>query len=126
MYIYMKNLVKIPMLLFAIFCIGVKPEISLASVPQGTYVEFKMTSDKANGLIKIYSLDGNTRSETNIEMPAMQGNATKMIIITKKDSSDIVYILNENSKTYIEINSKDKKAKAENDEYEITVLGKEK
>jgi hypothetical protein len=122
----MKNLIKLIMLLFAIFCIEVIPIITLASVQQGIYAEYKMTSDKGNGLMKMYFFDGNSRTETNIEIPGMPGNGTMMIMITKKDSSDIIYIVNESSKTYTEMNSKAIKAEVVKDEIEITVLGKEK
>ena len=122
----MKNFIKYSLLLFAIFSFSINSEISLASGTQGTYVEFKITSDKVNGLIKIYSLNGNTRAETNIQIPGMSGNGTKMIMITREDSADIVYMLNESSKTYTEMNTKDAKKYKKGYEYEVTVLGNEK
>jgi len=94
---------------------------------QGAYIEYKMTSEKNNisGTVKTYSLDGNSRTEIALQMPSMPGGGINVITIIKKDAPDTVYMLNEKNKSFsATANTKDKAN--DDEEYEITILGKEK
>ena len=124
----MKTIIKSAILLFAIICIEFTPVITFASGPQGIYAEYKMTSSKVNSLMKTYTFDGNNRTEVNMAIPGMPGNLQNMvmIMITKKDSSGNIYLLNTSSKTYTVINSNAEIDKVKNDSIDIKIIGKEK
>lgn len=94
---------------------------------QGAYIEFKMTGDSGVlGTSKIYTRDGSTRSEINMASPQAPAGF-KWISLTLKDKPMKAYTLNENLKTYSEIDLSTTAAK-ENDstQYEVTVISKEK
>jgi hypothetical protein len=94
---------------------------------QGAYVEFKMTGDSGVlGTTKIYTRDGSSRSEINMASPQVPGGY-RWVSLTLKDKPQKSYMLNENARTYSEIDLSTTAAK-ENDstQYEVTVLGKEK
>lgn len=94
---------------------------------QSTYVEFKMAGDSGVlGTTKVYTKDGNSRSEVNMASPQAPGGF-KWITLTLKDKPLKAYTLNENTKTYSEMDLSATAAK-ENDstQYDITILGKEK
>lgn len=95
---------------------------------QGMYLEFNITGSGATGTVKTYSLDGNSRTETEMELAAMQGKKMTIVTVTKQDSPNVVYTLNESNKTYSATNSNNfAGAKPKTvDDYEITVLGNEK
>ena len=94
----------------------------------GIYVEFKITSDHVSGTVKTSCLDGNSRSDMDMEMN-MGGNTRQMnnTTLIRKDAPNTVYMLNETSKTYTESDiSKSHAVASDDEEYDITVLGKEK
>jgi hypothetical protein len=76
-----------------------------------------------NGTTKSYTLNGNTRSEANIVIGTMP-NPMNTVSLTMQGNPGIVYTLDEQHKTYSEMSvaGRDK----ENEDYEVTVLGKEK
>jgi hypothetical protein len=97
---------------------------------QGYYFEFKMTSDKANGNVKTWSQNGNSRSEVsmNIGDPDYAPMTNHVVVaLTLKDNPNMVYMLDVDKKNYSEMDvSKRPDAKDAPDDYEVTVLGKEK
>jgi hypothetical protein len=97
---------------------------------QGCYFEFKMTSDKANGNMKTYAQDGNSRSEVsmNIGDPNSAPMMNHVVVaLMLKDNPDKVYMLDVDKKTYSEMDvSKRPDAKDSPDDYEVTLIGKEK
>lgn len=96
------------------------------SFAQGFYMEMKMSTEKGEmGTMKVYSQDGNSRSEM-----AMTGGpmAVNMATLMLKSDPAKIYMLNETNKTYSEydVNSKDEYKDADVADYDITVIGKEK
>ena len=92
----------------------------------GVYVEFKMSGGKFSGTSKVYSCDGNTRSEMNIVTPAMP-NPIATVSLILKDAPEKIFTLNEKDKTYSEMEiNKDRISHNSDVEYEVTVIGKEK
>lgn len=98
---------------------------------QGYYIEYKLSSsggDEGNvtGLMKSYAQDGNSRMEMNMNVAGV--GAMDMVSLSLKGSPNVVYLLNEKSKTYTELNSTDSEDWKDypQSEYEVTVIGKEK
>ena len=94
----------------------------------GAHIEYKLTSDVgATGNITVYYMDGNSRTEMLMNVPQLPGGAINMTTITQKDKANTHYQLNDKNKTYKEIVSNPSdKAKEENQECVVTVLGHEK
>ena len=113
---------KLSIAIFITFC-----TISQLLAQGSAYVEFKMTGDSGIvGTTKIYTRDGNSRSEINMASPQSPGGF-KWITLTLKDKPQKAYTLNENTKTYSEMDISASASK-ENDstQYEVTLVGKEK
>ncbi len=108
--------------------IGLVVTAMAALAQNGAHLEYKMSSDQnMNGTMVAYYLDGNSRSEMQMNIPAMPGGKMNMIYITQKDKPTTHYQLNETAKTYKEIvTTSDDKVKDENQECAVKVLGKEK
>jgi hypothetical protein len=98
-----------------------------AAFAQGFYFEMKMSSAKQGpmGSMKVYAQDGNSRSEINVTTPIGPMN---IVALSLKASPNSVYMLSEKDKTYSETDiSKSEQWKDNSpDDYEVTVLGKEK
>ena len=93
---------------------------------QGVYLEYQISATGKTGMsgtIKTYALDGNSRSEMAIQV----GAGITMVTLFKKDVPDTMYLLNEKNKTYSASSTHPKGTASKADEdYEITVIGKEK
>jgi uncharacterized protein DUF4412 len=96
-----------------------------ATYAQGFYFEMKMSSSKQGpmGTMKAYVQDGNTRSQISMTSPM----AMEIVTLTLKTTPNTVYMLSDKDKTYSEVDiSKSEQWKdSPQDEYEITVIGKE-
>ena len=94
---------------------------------QGYYMEMKMsTADNANmGVVKVYAQDGNSRSEINLTTP---GGPMDMLTLILKSTPNTLYVINAKGKTYSEmdISQNNQYKDLPQEEYEVTVLGKEK
>ena len=90
---------------------------------EGIYLEFKITVASMTGNNKVYSSDGDTRSEITMVSDAMP-NPYSAITLVLHNAPDKVYNLNEKDKTYSETDA-GKSSENNDDDYEITVLGKE-
>lgn len=95
---------------------------------EGAYVEYKITSDNnMNGTMKMLYNNGNSRVEMEMVMPASMGGAPiNMTSLILKDEPKRVYMLNEEKKTYTTFDMKGTGSYDDADNYEITVVGKEK
>jgi hypothetical protein len=96
------------------------------SFAQGFYFEMKMSSNKqAMGTMKVFAQDGNSRSEINVTTPM---GPMDMVTLSLMSNPTTIYMLDDKKKTYSEIDaSKSDQWKDESaDDYEITILGKEK
>ena len=93
---------------------------------EGIYIEFKMTGSKFSGTSKTYSMDGNTRSEMTMTSPAMPAPFTTASLVLHS-TPDVVYSIIEKDKTYSELATGTGKSqhKADESDYEVTVIGKE-
>lgn len=97
---------------------------------QGYYVEYKLSSTTgtqggASGSMKTYTEGGNTRTEMSMNTAMGSFNMVNLLL---KSTPGSVYMLDEKSKTYTEIKSTDDEQWKDyaQDDYEVTVLGKEK
>lgn len=94
-------------------------------------MEMKLSSTgntSFSGTFKIYAQDGNARTEMKMAIPQMPGGGMNLIMLKLKADDSNVFMLNEKDKTYTEYsttNNDDYKDYPQN-EYEVTVLGKEK
>jgi hypothetical protein len=97
------------------------------SFAQGAYIEFKMTSaDGVSGSTKVYTRDGSVRSVTDIASPQAPGGMHWVSLILK-DNPNKSYQLNENAKTYSEIDlTKNFKKENDSSQFEVAIVGKEK
>ena len=100
---------------------------SYAAFAQGFYMEMKLSSsDKGDmGVMKAYSQDGNNRSEIDITTPM---GPLAVVTIILKGTPNTLYMINEKGKTYSEndITKNNQYKDYPQDDYEVTVLGKEK
>jgi hypothetical protein len=104
---------------------------TIYAIGQGAYVEYKLSSGEGvGGTMKMYFQDGNSRSEMEMQIPGMPGGGMNNASVYLKSNPDKIYMLNEKNKTYSEMDiSKLDNAQQpaeKNDEYEVTVVGKEK
>ena len=121
---------KVILVILAVFCSSL--------LHAGIYVEFKMTGAAGSkgdpgiqGTMKAWYQDGNTRSQSQMEMPGGMGRMPgmpdmgNMIMLLLRDQPDKTFMLDEKNKTYSEILKNQGKKDLE-EEYEITVIGQEK
>lgn len=94
-----------------------------AFAKEGKYLEFKISGGPINGTAKVWSADGNTRSEMNMTTPASPNPINVATLVLAADPGK-AYTINEKDKTYTE--SSTGKTDNNDDDYEITVIGKEK
>lgn len=90
----------------------------------GQYFEFSIRSlskPGQNGTIKSWYQDGNTRSEVHFEHQPMMG---QMVGLTLKDRPGKVFLLNEASRSYMEV-ADDQEDENKNVEYSFQNLGTE-
>ena len=101
--------------------------LSYAAFAQGFYMEMKMSSSERGdmGLMKVYSQDGNSRSEVSMNIP---GGPMTIATLFLKSNPNVVYMLNEKSKSYTEtdITKNSQYKDFPQQDYEVTVIGKEK
>ncbi len=104
---------------------------SINGFSQGFYMEYNIIADKgAAGNMKTYAQDGNSRSEISFSMAGSSASpfSQNTVILTLKENADKGYLLDDTRKTYSEMDMsktygpKDDKL----EDYEVTVLGKEK
>lgn len=95
---------------------------------QGTYLEYKTSSADAgvSGTSKVYSLNGNIRTETQMSLHSAGAIHATMLVL--KDSLNRFFILDDEQKTYMGMDRNSPQLQKESDpaQYEITVVGKEK
>lgn len=94
---------------------------------EGIYLEFKITTSNMSGTNKTYWSAGDSRTEMTITNDAMP-KPFSTISLMLHASPDKIFSLNEQNKTYTETDiskSPDQKGPADDEEYEVTVIGKE-
>jgi hypothetical protein len=100
--------------------------LSYGAFAQGYYFEMKMSSTKQGdmGNMKAYAQDGNSRSEIHAITPMGNMDITALSL---KSTPTLVYMINDKDKTYSETDISKSNQWKDNaqDDYEITVLGKE-
>lgn len=103
---------------------------TLSVFSQGYFIEYKITSSGREGGVtgnmKSYTQDGNSRVEMNMNVAGMGGMDMSSLYL--KSTPTLVYLLNEQSKTYTELSTSEDEGWKDypQSEYEVTVLGKEK
>jgi len=93
------------------------------------YIEMKMAMKEGSGTMKGQISSVGTRTEVEAKVPQMGEMPIMMTMIMKFNNPDVVYMLNDAAKTYVEINVKDVGDPAKNrpdKEYTVKKLGKEK
>jgi hypothetical protein len=96
---------------------------------QGAYIEFKIGGSQSGitGTAKSYTKDGNSRSEIHMVAPQVPGAAIDKVTLILKGNTKKAYTLNENAKTYTEMDLIGAAAPDEDPtQYEVTLIGKEK
>ena len=100
---------------------------SAATFAEGYYFEMKMSSAKQGplGTMKVYEQDGNSRSEISVSTPM---GPMDMVSLALKSNPSTIYMVNDKDKTYseIDISSNEQWKDSKVEDYEITVIGKEK
>lgn len=100
---------------------------SCAAFAQGFYMEMAMSSTGkgAMGTVKVYSQDGNSRSEINM---TTQMGAMNMVTLILKSEPNTLYMLNDKNQTYstMDLDKNNQYKDFPEEDYEVTVLGKEK
>jgi hypothetical protein len=98
---------------------------------QGVYVEYKLSSDKADksmsGNNKTWHQDGNSRSEMEMNIPGLPAGAMNAVTITRQDRPNTIIKLTPSNKTYSEISYEEyePQEKKSTEPFEVTVVGKE-
>ena len=93
------------------------------------YIEMTMTMKEGSGIMKGQISSVGTRTEVEAKVPQMGELPVKMTMIMKFSNPDVVYMLNDAAKTYVEINVQNVGDAAKNRpdrEYTVKKLGKEK
>ena len=93
------------------------------------YIEMKMTMKEGSGTMKGQISSVGTRTEVEAKVPQMGEMPITLTMIMKFNNPDVVYMLNDATKAYVEINMKDVGDPAKNrpdKEYTVKKLGKEK
>ena len=93
------------------------------------YIEMKMTMKEGSGTMKGQISSVGTRTEVEAKVPQMGEMPITLTMIMKFTNPDVVYMLNDATKAYVEINMKDVGDPAKNrpdKEYTVKKLGKEK
>ncbi len=105
--------------------------LSLAAVSQGYFLEYKLSGAKEGliGNMKIHAMNNNSRTEMNFTgggIAAFMPKGLAALYLGK--SPDKIFMLNPTEKTYTEILVGDDSdwSDLNTDEYEVTVVGKEK
>lgn len=95
----------------------------------GAYIEYVLTGENnvKTGNMYLYYQDGNSRSEMKTNIPQMPGGGMSFVVLYLKNSPGKSFRLDEKNKTYVETEFKESgMAESEANDYEVTVLGKEK
>ena len=105
--------------------------LATVSFSQGAYIEMKLSSSgnaSFSGNFKMYAQDGNARTEMKMVVPQLPGGGMNLTMLKLKTDDSNIFMLNEKDKTYSEysITGSDDYKDYQQNEYEITVLGKEK
>jgi hypothetical protein len=93
------------------------------------YIEMTMTMKEGSGIMKGQVSSVGARTEVAARVAQMGDMPVTMTMLTKFSNPDVVYLLNDATKTYMEINVKDLGNTAKNrpaQEYTVKKLGKEK
>ena len=93
------------------------------------YIEMKMTMKEGAGTMKGQISSVGARTEVEARVAQMGDMPVTMTMLMKFSNPDVVYMLNDATKTYVEINVKDIGNAAKNrpdKEYTVKKLGKEK
>lgn len=93
----------------------------------GSLIEYKFSSSKgATGNMTIKYSEFGSRSEMNMNMPQMPGGGMSMSTLYKKDNPDVVYMINDKTKTYSESKKSNSNGSAEdNGTYTVKKIGNE-
>ena len=96
---------------------------------EGIYLEFKISSTSSGmsmtGTNKNYYADGDSKTITTVESSAMPGGPMVISTLILKNQPGKAFSLSEKDKTYSETDISKAVENKEDDEYEITVNGKE-
>ena len=89
-------------IIISLFC------ASVLNSQNGAYIEFKITSSKGyNGSVKVNFSEFGSESEFNMVVPQMPGGGMKNKSLTMKDKPGMIYMINDQNKTYSETSPTD-------------------
>jgi hypothetical protein len=97
----------------------------LIHAQNGAYIEYKITSSRgANGSAKVNFSEFGSVSVFNMIIPQMPGGGMTIKSLTQKNSPELIYMINDNNKTYSEKKRSDM-ANEDNKTYTVKKLGEE-
>ena len=97
-----------------------------AAAQNGAYFEYKITSAKGiNGTSATKYSEYGTMSTMNMSSPKMPNGGMTMTTLTKKDTPDMFYMLNDKSKTYSEMKKGASGNHEDNSTYTVKKIGNE-
>lgn len=104
----------------------------LTSLAQnGVVIDYKISAGDSKGSVsgntKMYSQDGNTRSEMKMNIQGLPMGAINTVTLSRKDKPNTIITLNAGNKTYTEMSYEQAKPEEQksNEPFEVTVVGKE-
>ena len=96
---------------------------------EGIYLEFKLSSTSSkmsmSGTNKSYYSDGDSKNITTVEINGMPNGPMVIATLVLKNQPGKAFSINEKDKTYMETDITKAQENREDDEYDITVHGKE-
>ncbi|MGE0637688.1 MAG: DUF4412 domain-containing protein [Bacteroidia bacterium] len=97
----------------------------------GVVIDYKISAGDSRGSVsgntKMYSQDGNTRSEMQMNIQGLPMGAINTVTLTRKDKPNTIVTLNAGNKTYTEMSYEQAQPeeRKSNEPFEVTVVGKE-
>lgn len=97
----------------------------------GVIIDYKISAGDTKGSVsgntKMYSQDGNTRSEMLMNIQGLPMGAINTVTLTRKDKPNTIVTLNAGNKTYTEMSYEQSQPeeRKSTEPFEVTVVGKE-
>lgn len=97
----------------------------------GVVIDYKISAGDSKGSVsgntRMYSQDGNTRSEMQMNIQGLPMGTINAVTLTRKDKPNTIITLNAGNKTYSEMNYEEAQPeeRKSNEPFEVIVVGKE-
>ena len=99
----------------------------LTVAQNGASFEFKYTSSKGmTGNMNVKHSEFGSKSEVKMQSPKAPGGGMTMVSLIKKDTPDLIYIINDANKSYSEMKKGSSEGKEDTHTYTVKKIGTEK